>query len=233
MKHMPKHRQRLNARDREILEFIFRFRVGTNALLRESCFEADTTLKNVDRVLRRLERHKLIKRHYLAEGLAYYTPTRRGLSLSTDEPRTPQPLTEDTLPKLLAIATYCVANGVRRITKEEFVKKHPELTRPGKGNANYVLVDADGCTKLEWLTVDRGGAAHRIRSRVRRAIAQRNGMPHFLALMQAGKFRITVLTATPEQQWKIHRRIGDSFKPIEVTAYVIPELADLLMIRKK
>lgn len=137
------------------------------------------------------------------------------------------------MPKHLAIATYCVTKGVERLTKHEFVERHPELTRPGKGNGNYTLINVDGYIKLELLVVDRGGAAHRIRSRVRRLIAQRKGMPHFVALMQAGKFRITVLTATPEQRWKILRRIGDSFEPIEVTAFVIPELADLLMLRNK
>lgn len=230
---MKKHTSYLNRRDKDILEFIARFRVGTNTLVRDHCFEAGTSLKNVDRVLLRLERRKLIKRTPLDEGRAYYTPTRRGLALTTDQPRTPEPLTEDSLPRLLAIATYCVANRVERFTKHEFVEKHPELTRPGKGNNNYTLVKADDCTKLELLLVDRGGAAHRIRSRVRRAIAQRKDLPHFFALMQAGKFRITVLTATQEQRWKILRRIGDSFDPIEVTAFVIPQLADLLMLRKK
>ena len=69
--------------------------------------------------------------------------------------------------------------------------------------------------------------------RVRRIIAQRKDMAPFVSLMQAGKFGITALTATPEQRWKILRRIGDSFGPIEVTAFVIPELADVLMLRRK
>lgn len=230
---MEKHKRYLNDRDIRILDFITRYRVGTNQLLRDYCFEPQTSLRNVDRVLRRLEQRRLIKRTELDEGQAYYTMTRRGLGLSDDQPRTPQPLTEQTLPKHLAIATYCVTKGVERLTKHEFVERHPELTRPGKGNGNYTLINVDGYIKLELLVVDRGGAAHRIRSRVRRLIAQRKGMPHFVALMQAGKFRITVLTATPEQRWKILRRIGDSFEPIEVTAFVIPELADLLMLRNK
>lgn len=230
---MKKHARYLTRRDKEILEFIVRYRVGTNTLVRDYCFEGETSLKNVDRVLLRLVRRKLIKRIQLDEGRAYYTMTRRGLALSTDQPRTPESLTEDTLPRLLAIATYCVANDLERFTKQEFAEKHPELTRPGKGNCNYTLAEVDGCTKLELLLVDRGGAAHRIRSRVRRVIAQRKGLPHFLALMQAGRFRITVLTATQEQRWKVLRRVGDSFNPIEVTAFVIPQLADLLMLRKK
>lgn len=230
---MKKHKRYLNGRDKQILAFITRYRVGTNELLREHCFDDDTGLRNVDRVLRRLEERKLIRRTELDEGKSYYTMTRRGLGLNAENPRTPKLPTEQTLPVYLAIATYCVEHRLKRLTKEKFVEDYPELTRPGKGNGNYTLVEDDGVIKLELLVVDRGGAAHRIRTRVRRLVAQRKGMPHFVALMQAGKFRITVLTATPEQQWKILRRIGNSFDPIEVTAVVIPALRDLLMLRKK
>ena len=50
--------------------------------------------------------------------------------------------------------------------------------------------------------------------------------------MHAGKFRITVLTGSPQQQRKILRRVDKQFVPIEVTAVVLPELADILMLRK-
>ena len=230
---MKKHKRYLTNRDLEILEFITRYRVGTNTLLRDHCFDAQTGLRNVDRVLRRLENRKLIRRTTLDENQSYYTMTRRGLALNNDNPRTPKLPTEQTLPVYLAIASYCVANGIKRLTKQKFAESYPELTRPGKRNGNYTLVRADGRITLELLVVDRGGAAHRIRSRVRRLINQRKDLPHFVTLMRAGKFRITVLTATPEQRWTILRRIGDSFLPIEVTAVVIPELADLLMLRKK
>jgi hypothetical protein len=96
-----------------------------------------------------------------------------------------------------------------------------------------VLVDIDGKLRLEMLLVDRGGAAHRINSRVRRVIAQRKGLPNFHALMNAGRFRITVLTGTQEQASKIQRRVSRRpFGPIEVTTFVIPELAELLMLRR-
>ena len=77
----------------------------------------------------------------------------------------------------------------------------------GCASSNYLLVDIDGKLRLELLLVDRGGAAHRINSRVRRVIAQRKGLPKFHALMKAGRFRITVLTGTQEQASKIERRV--------------------------
>ena len=230
---MEEHERHLTDRDLEILEFVMRYRIGTNTLLRDHCFESESSLKNVDRVLLRLERRQLLKKWELDAGRSYFTMTRRGLALNTDDPRTPRPLTEQTLPIVLATATYCVANGVRRLTREEFDETYPELCRPGIRSSSYTLVKTEDGIKLEMLVVDRGGAAHRIRSRVRRIVAQRKPLPRFRSLMRAGKFRITVLTATAEQQGKILRRVGGTkFAPIEVTAVVIPELADILMLRK-
>jgi hypothetical protein len=230
---MEKHERYLTKRDKKILDFITRYRIGTNALLRDACFEADIGLKNVDRVLLRLERRKLLRRTKLDAGQSYYTMTRRGLALKDENAKTPPPLTEQTLPVVLATASYCVSNGLYRFTRDEFVERYPDFTRPGICSSNYALRKTEDGFTLELLVTDRGGAAHRIRSRVRRFVWQRKDMAQFASLMRDGKFRITVLTATPEQRWKILRRIGDSFRPIEVAAVVIPELADLLMLRKK
>jgi hypothetical protein len=230
---MEKHQRYLTDRDTKILDFVTRYRIGTTTLLRDYCFEPETGLKNVERVLLRLEGRRLLRKSVLDAGQSYYTMARRGLALKDDNAKVPPPLTEQTLPIALATASYCVANGLHRFTRDEFIERYPELTRPGICSSNYALRKTDAGFKLELLVVDRGGAAHRIRSRARRFISQRKVMPQFVSLMEAGKFRITVLTATPEQRWKILRRISDSFGPIEVAAVVIPELADLLMLRKK
>lgn len=233
MAEMEKHKKYLTKRDHKILEFITRYRIGTNTLLRDCCFEAGIGLKNVDRVLLRLVRRKLARRSTLDTGWSYYTMTRRGLGLKDNNAKTPPPLTEQTLPVVLATAKYCVANDVRRFTRDEFVQRYPAYVRPGICCSNYAIRKTETGHKLELLITDRGGAAHRIRTRVRRFIWQRKDIAPFAALMRDGKFRITVLTATPEQRWKILRRIGDSFEPVEVAAVVIPDLADLLMLRKK
>jgi hypothetical protein len=52
-------------------------------------------------------------------------------------------------------------------------------------------------------------------------------------LMKAGRFRVTVLTGTQEQASKIERRVSRRpCAPVEVRAFVIPELADLLLLRR-
>lgn len=231
---MGKREHNLSNRDIRILEFIARYRIGTSRLVRDSCFGGSTRLKNVDRVLLRLERRGLLKRSPLDVGMAYHTITRRGLSMLTDNPRTPRPLSEQTLPIALAIASYCVAHGIERLTRREFEADYPELSGRGVRSSSYTLNDSNGVDKLEMLVVDRGGAAHRIRSRVRRILAQRKRLPRFWQLMEAGRFRITVLTATRGQKQKILRRVGGGqFDPVEVTAVVMPQLADILMVRKR
>ena len=230
---MKPNQRHLTHRDQRILEFVARYRIGTIQLLHRQCFNSATTPENVARVLARLKRRGLLSCVVVAAGYSYYTVTRQTLPLLGLEARTPRPLTEQTYPVVLAVASYCVAKGVRRLTSDEFQEIYPELWRPGMRSSNYVLVNVDDKLRLEMLLVDRGGAAHRINSRVRRVIAQRKDLPKFHSLMRAGRFRVTVLTGTPEQRDKIYRRLSRRpFGPIIVSSYVIPELAQFQKLRR-
>jgi hypothetical protein len=230
---MKKHERHLTQRDREILDFVVRYRIGTCDLLRQHCFSPGTTSENVQRVLLRLERRGLLRRVSDGNQYSYWIATRQTFRLLGHPTRTPRPLTEQTLPIVLAVATYCVTSGIRRLTSDEFQELYPELWRPGMRSSNYVLVHMDDKLRLEMLLVDRGGAAHRINSRVRRILAQRLRLPAFCSLIKAGRFRITVLTGTPEQQNKIRRRLDRTrLGPVDVSTFVIPELAELLLLRR-
>jgi hypothetical protein len=94
--------------------------------------------------MQRLEQRGLIRRVISTKGYTYCVATRRTLEFVGDEPRTPRPLTEQTLPVALAVATYCVAKGIDRLTTKEFVQLYPELWRPGMRACNYLLVDVNG-----------------------------------------------------------------------------------------
>lgn len=231
---MKKHERHLTRRDRSLIEFLVRYRVGTTALVRGHCFRAETTTENVNRVVQRLERRGLVRRVVAKNGFSYFTATRRALALVGEPSRSPRPLTEQTLPVLLAIASYCSTQGVRRLASREFQDLYPELWRPGMRSSNYALIEVDGKLRLELLLVDRGGAAHRAGARVRRVIAQRKKIDKFAALMNAGRFRITILAGTPEQAGKLLRRImRRPLGGIAVSTYVVAELADLLLLRRK
>jgi hypothetical protein len=134
---------------------------------------------------------------------------------------------------LLAVASYCVHQNLRRLRNAEFRELYPELWRRGLGASSYVLVDVPEGLKLAMLVVDRGGGARRIRGRIRRIISQRSGLPHFVALMNAGRFRVVVLTGFPEQQAKIDRQVErESFGPVEVVSALVPDLAEILTLRR-
>ena len=148
-------------------------------------------------------------------------------------PQTPEPLSEQSLPAVLAVAYYCVGHGEQRLTAKEFAELYPSLWQPGMRSSSYVLVDTPDGLKLELLLVDRGGAARRIRSRVRRLIKQRSRLPDFVTLMEVQRFRLNVLTGSKEQRDRICRQVAkESFAPVEVVSTVIPELAQLLLLRK-
>ena len=159
---MRDYERHLTERDRDILQFIARYRIGTIELLRRQCFQSRATAENVRRVLRRLEHRELARRVDCSGGYSYFAPTRRTLELAGSERRTPQSLTEQTLPIALSVATYCVSQGIQRMTSAEFREIYPELWRPGMGSSSHLLVERDGRLQLEMLMVDRGGAAHRI-----------------------------------------------------------------------
>ena len=230
---MQAHERHLTKRDREILDFVNRYRIGTEELIAERVFAQTDSLKNVGRVLRRLEQRKLLAKESWDKGFSYFTLTPRGCRSLGLPPRTPRPQSEQSLPVVLAEAYYCVRHREERLTSKEFAEVYPELWKPGMRSSSYVLVDTPDDLKLEMLLVDRGGAARRIRSRVRRVIAQRSVLPDFVSLMEVGRFRLNVLTGTEEQRDKILWQVAkQSFELVEVVATVVPELAHILLLRK-
>ncbi len=228
-----KYERNLSQRDLKVLDFVARYRVGTDGMVKELCFEKDSRIENVRRVLFRLEKRGLIRRVQCGTAFDYFIMTRRGLGVMGLPKRTPRPLTEQSLPLQIAVASYCVDHKLRRLTNSEFRDLYPELWRAGLQSSNYVLVDSDDGLKLSMLVVDRGGAARRIQSRVRRIVAQRSGLPEFLELIRGGRFRIVVLTGLPQQKAKIDRQIKRcSFGAVEVVSALVPSLAEILTMRR-
>ena len=228
-----KHERHLTERDRAMVGFVARYRIGTESIFHQLYFDPQDTLENVSRVVRRLEKRGLLRKVLCGTEFTYVVMTKRGLRLLGLPPRTPRPLTEQSLPVVLSIASYCAREGIRRLTNQEFFQLYPELWRPGLKSSNYALVNSDDGVKLAMMIVDRGGAARRIRERVRRVIAQRGRLPAFVSLMSEKRFRVVVLTGFPEQQRKIDERIAKcKFAPVEVVSDLVPDLGDILTMRR-
>ena len=102
---MKPYERYLTARDMEILDFVHRYRLGTEGMLAEQVFADGNSKRNIRRVLGRLERRLLLRRERWDRGYWYYTPTPRSCRLLGLPPQTPQPLTEQSLPTVLAVAS--------------------------------------------------------------------------------------------------------------------------------
>ena len=239
---MREHQRHLTPRDRRILEFVARFRVATEDAIGVRCFRsADAArdsrgsdgARNVQRVIQRLVARTCLKKQSWGKGLTYYTMATNGFVTLEMSPRSTRSFTEQSLPVALAVMFYCVRHNLDRLTLDEFQNTYPELCRAGLRSSQYVLVETPKGIKLEMLIVDRGGAARRLRSRVRRVVAQRKPMKDFWSLIQSGRFRVNILTGTETQQDKILRHLErESFEPVEVVATVVPELADILILER-
>ncbi len=222
----------LTSRDRRILEFVDRCRVGTEDMFQRVFFsESKSRIATVSRVVRRLVRRGLLDRVTWSPGRSYVILTRRGCRAIAVPDRTPRPLTEQSLPVALAVAWHCVRTGVTRVTDREFRQRYPELWRPGLRSSIYYLTDTPRGLVLGMFLVDRGGTARRIRSKIRRLITQRDSLPAFEALIAAGRLRLTVLTGLPAQQQNIRRSLKRStFHRVEIEVCLVPELGDILTL---
>ena len=140
---MRKGIQYLTDRDRAILRFVNRYKVTTDDMLAQKFFGLESRNANVLRVTRKLVERNLLRRMALGGRDTYLVLTRRGCKAIGVLDRTPQPMTEQSLPSALAIAYYCVRHGVERWTTAEFIEVYPELHRPGLNSSRYYVFEDD------------------------------------------------------------------------------------------
>jgi hypothetical protein len=229
---MAKRHPYLTRRDRQLLQFVARYRAATEALIRRALFSDASRRANVQRVVRRLVRQGLLHQVSLAPGQKYLVLTRRGCRVLNVSDRAPRPLTEQSLPAVLAIAWFCVRAGVTRFTDYEFRQRYPELWKTGLRSSAYYLTQTPQGLKLGMFLVDRGGTPRRLKGKIRRLITQRASLPAFAALIAAKRFHVTVLTGLPAQQQHLRRHLKRRFfRRVEVEAALIPELGELLTLR--
>ena len=229
---MGKIEQTLTNRDRRMLDFVDRYRLATNDLFRRVFFAGPNRGTTVARVVRKLVRRGLLRMVEYATGQSYVVLTRRGCRAIGAPDRAPRPLTEQSLPVALAIAAHCVRAGLVRFKDREFRERYPELWRPGLRSSSYFLFDTPQGLQLGMFLVDRGGTARRIKGKIRRLITQRDPLPAFGSLIEASRFRVTVLTGLPAQKQNIRRHLGRlRFRKVEVEVALVPELGELLTMR--
>lgn len=226
---MKKKKRLLTNRDKEILRFIERYRIGTSQLIARTIFRDPKQKKAAGRVLLRLTRSGYLRRRPLYGNQYYVVLTRRGCRGIGVPERTPRPLTEQSLPVVLAIAHHCTRTGLSRMTDREFREQFPELWRPGLRSSAYAFRETEKGLTLCMFLVDRGGTPRRIKGKIRRVISQRDSLPAFAALIAAGRFRVCVLTGLTSQRTQIRRRLGRmNYRNVGVDVEAVPEMAEYL-----
>lgn len=229
---MPERKPYLTRRDRLLLQFIARYRAATEEMLRRVLPGMSSGRGSIHRVVRRLVRQGLVQQVPLRPGQSYLVLTRRGCRAIGVSDRARRPLTEQSLPAVLAIAWYCLRTGVTRLTDHEFRQRYPALWKPGLRSSAYYLVETPQGLKLGLFLVDRGATPRRIKGKLRRLITQRSSLPAFAAIIGAKRLRITVLTGLPTQQQRIRRHLKRPFfRRAEIEVTLIPELGELLTLR--
>lgn len=118
------------------------------------------------------------------------------------------PFGNDGLLQHVAIATFCAASGFERLLPGEFQKRFPECHRAGLPAHSYCL-DREAPDKVAWLLVDHGADAFRFHDKATRVISKRLLLPGFERLFAEKRFRIIVLTATPEKAVRVEKAISE------------------------
>ena len=111
----------------------------------------------------------------------------------------------------------------------ELRETYPKLWRPEFKCSSYYIFYPEGRKKLGMFLVDRGGAARRIKGKIRQIVTQRELIAEYMSLINARRFQVTVLTGLPRQEERIRRQLGGVwYRGVEVVTEVIPELGELL-----
>jgi len=225
-------RRPLSKRDERILSFVGRYRAATEPLLETLFFRKTKTLSAQRKVTSRLVRRGYLRVFDLAGSGKYFVLTRRGSREVGQSDRTPRRFTEQSLPVALAIAHFCVREGVSRMTDAEFRERFPELAQGGIRSSIYYIAKAGGTFKLGIFIVDRGATPRRIRGKIRRIVSRRRAMPAFVSLLHAGRVRITILTGTDSQAARLTEDFArHDFARLDVEVSLVAELGELLTAR--
>lgn len=134
------------------------------------------------------------------------------------------PFGNDGLLQHIGIATFCAASGFQRLLPGEFQRLFPECHRSGLP-AHSNCLDLKDPTQVSWTIVDRGAGAFRFYEKASKVVAKRLAIPGFRAMIDDKRFRIVVITATPEKSKQIQRHVTE--RPslsAPVFAVVIPSL---------
>ena len=226
---MAKRKHDLSDRDRNILEFVGQYRLGTDELFRRVFFPDVTDARAVRKVTFRLVRLNYLRKLHLNPKAAYYVLAPRACRLVGAKVREPVPFTEQSFPGALGAACFCVTTGAKRYTAAKFQAGHPDLCKPGQCRSNYFKEEVDGKFTLGMFLFDRATSPKRMTAKIRKVISQRYRLPAFRDLVLAGRFQLVILTGYNAKRLELEQAVRVGHRgPVRVRVVVVPELGDWL-----
>lgn len=216
-------------RDREILKHIARYRLTTDDVLLQLFFEHTEYKNAIDRVMKRLARQGWV-RSYVYRGTEKYHMLGLKAARLLDAPHYPRPVTEQTLPALIAILCYCVRYKVKRIEESGLAKEFASLCVPEFAGASYYAdrtIDPPR-TRLHLIIVDRNNTIRRLNRVVSRAVVRRYRYASFHDLIQKQHFALTIVTTSERRKQFIEKKIENESRLVPHRVRVVPDYAPLL-----
>lgn len=211
-------------RDRQILDHVRRYRLSTREILQRAFF-ADAGESAVSKVVGRLVTTGWLRECRLASGLTYYVLGRQATEAVDTPARRGRPFTEQSFPTAYGFLAFCVEQHVRRLTSDEFAAAFPELCRERMKTGGYYIDVREPACRLGTVLLDRGNPPKAILRKLDRLLAQHYRSPAFAALIQSGRFWITIMTAWPAKQRLLENAVKLTRRgPARIEVVTVPEL---------
>lgn len=184
-------------RDRGILAHVARHRLTTVAVLRQALFP-DLSQTAVTKIVSRLCRNHYLGKFTLHHPLRYYVLGDAGVKLLGLGTHRSDALGPQALPLEYAALLYAMLGKQprTRLTRGELLERFPWFPERW---ADACHCHDEAGNVLELLRVDFGGTADHVARKCVRDIHLRSQTHDFLKLLSSGRFRLVLITATPEK----------------------------------
>ena len=214
----------LSQSERQVLAHVERYRMTTNEILKARCFP-ELTSNAISKITAKLCRLGYLERHPLFGGQDYFLLSRKATNLLGVSPRRSEPLGPQALPLHYGVSLYCSLAAVPkdRLTADELKEKYG-LTSV----ADLIAAYCEDGDQLCLLRVDLGGSADHVVRKCREDVRRRMEGPTWRELIDAGRFRIVIVTATVEKAAAIRQALAAFNWNISFRTATIPDLLPLL-----
>lgn len=234
----PRHR--VTPREERALEHLKLYRVSTDEVIRRVC-APDLESSGVESFLRRMGaaagRKPLITRQPLYGRCSGWRLTRAGAKHVGAPREIARPLGPQARMDRLALLWFIHApQADRTLIPSAELRQQFALTAHRLPRQHFYLEENQGVTQLGFIVVDHGGQVRRVVRKANEVLARFLKHGWFDDLIAAGRFKVTIVTATPskrgaiERQWQPHlerelraasRRFVEPGRPVPLVAEVV------------